>query len=440
MDLSREFHGPNAAYVLDLYDRYRANPEAVDPATRAAFETWTPTDGHPEALRADVKQVVGVARLAQAIRGYGHLAARLDPLGRTPRGDPSLDPATHGLTEDDLAALPSSLVGGPAAEGTATAWDALQRLRGIYASTTGYGWSHVQAPEEREWLREVVETGRFRPPRDPINPAALLDRLTQVEVFERFLHRVFPGKTRFSLEGLDMLVPILDEVIGEAAEAGIRNVLIGMAHRGRLNVLAHVLQRPYAKILAEFKDPVHARRFTIRDDLSWTGDVTYHMGASRALDGGEAVALVVSMPPNPSHLEYVDPIVEGMARAAGTRVDHPGVPRFDPTVSLPILIHGDAAFPGQGIVAETLNLSRLCGYHTGGTIHVIANNQLGYTTEPYDERSTVYASDLARGFEVPIVHVNADDRPGRCRPAPAGWPTGRARSDGPARGRTSAAG
>ena len=409
MDLLREFHGPNAAYVLDLYDRYRKDPQAVDPAARAAFETWSPTDGRAPATAADIQKVVGVVRLAQAIRGYGHLSAHLDPLGRAPRGDPALDLGTHGLTPEDLAALPASLVGGPAAEGAATAEGALQRLRRIYASTTGYGWSHVQAPAEREWLREVVESGRFRPPQDSINPAALLDRLTQVEVFERFLHRVFPGKTRFSLEGLDMLVPILDEVIGEAAEVGIRNVLIGMAHRGRLNVLAHVLQLPYAKILAEFKDPAHAHGFTIRHDLSWTGDVTYHMGASRAVDGGEAVALIVALPPNPSHLEYVNPIVVGMARAAGTRVDHPGVPRFDSTVSLPILVHGDAAFPGQGIVAETLNLSRLCGYHTGGTIHIIANNQLGYTTEPYDERSTLYASDLARGFEIPIVHVNADD-------------------------------
>src|SRR6185312_11965630 len=243
-------------------------------------------------------------------------------------------------------------------------------------------------------------------PADPISPVALLERLTQVEVFERFLQRAFPGKTRFSIEGLDMLVPILDEVIGEAAEAGTRNILIGMAHRGRLNVMAHVLNKPYAQILAEFKDPVSK---TFREDMAWTGDVKYHAGAHRAITGGAAMDLVVSMPPNPSHLEAVDPVVEGMARAAGTTVDRPGAPRFDPAHTVPILIHGDAAFPGQGVVAETLNLSRLNGWDTGGTIHIIANNQLGFTATPDESYSTSYASGLARGFKIPIVHVNADD-------------------------------
>ena len=261
-------------------------------------------------------------------------------------------------------------------------------------------------PAEREWLRQAAEAGRFRAPADPINPGALLDRLSQVEAFERFLQRTFPGKTRFSIEGLDMLVPVLDEVIGEAAESGIRHILIGMAHRGRLNVMAHVLNKPYAQILAEFKEPVSR---TFREDMAWTGDVKYHAGALRAIRGGAQLDLVVSMPPNPSHLEAIDPVVEGMARAAGTIADGGGAPRFDPARSVPILIHGDAAFPGQGIVAETLNLSRLPGYSTGGTIHVIANNQLGFTTAPEDSYSTSYASGLARGFKIPIVHVNADD-------------------------------
>ena len=285
--------------------------------------------------------------------------------------------------------------------------EVIAALRVLYCSTTGYDYNHVFVPDERRWLRQAAEEGRFRAPADPISPVALLERLTQVEVFERFLQRAFPGKTRFSIEGLDMLVPILDEVIGEAAEAGTRNILIGMAHRGRLNVMAHVLNKPYAQILAEFKEPVSSRSF--REDMAWTGDVKYHAGARRAMKGGRAVEVVVSMPPNPSHLEAIDPVVEGMARAAGTVVDTPGAPTFDPTRSLPILIHGDAAFPGQGVVAETLNLSRLPGYRTGGTIHIIVNNQLGFTTGPEDEYSTSYASGLARGFKIPIVHVNADD-------------------------------
>ncbi len=410
MDLWREFHGPNAGFVLELYDRYRQNPESVDAATRAFFAQWTPPgEGRPAAAQAASEAIVGAVNLAQAIRAYGHLAARLDPLGTLPPGDPALDPVTHGVTVEDLHRLPASLVGGPVAERAANALEAIQALRAVYCGTTGYGYGHIHDPAEREWLRQAAESGRFRPPRDPISHSALLVRLTQVECFERFLQRSFPGKIRFSLEGLDMLVPLLDEVIGEAAEAGTPHILIGMAHRGRLNVLAHVLNKPYAQILAEFKDPARGRNFTIRDDLSWTGDVKYHLGARRALDGGAPVSVMISMPPNPSHVEYVNPVVEGMARAAGTRVEGPGPPCFDPTVSLPILIHGDAAFPGQGVVAETLNLSRLAGYHAGGTVHIIVNNQVGYTTDPVEGRSTLYASDLAKGFEIPIVHVNADD-------------------------------
>jgi len=407
-----DFPGPNAGYIIELYDRYRQNPESVDAATRAYFASWTPptlaaVEAAATAPEYPIEKIVGAVNLAQDIRAYGHLAAQLDPLGSEPRGDPHLLPTSHGLTDDDLRRLPASLVGGPVAEGAANALEAIQALHIIYSSTTGYGYAHVLVPEEREWLRLAAETGQFRPPQDPINPQALLERLTQVEVFERFLHRTFPGKTRFSLEGLDVLVPMLDEVIGAACEVGIRNIMIGMAHRGRLNILAHVLGKPYAQILAEFKDPARTQNF--REDLGWTGDVKYHLGARRAMEGCESVDMVVSMPPNASHVESVNPVLEGMARAAGTQADQPGSPQFDPNLSLPILLHGDTAFSGQGVVAETLNLSRLPGYSTGGTIHIITNNQLGYTTLPEDGRSTLYASDLAKGFEIPIVHVNADD-------------------------------
>ena len=406
----QEFTGLNRGYVLELYEKYRENPSSVDDDTRALFERWTPPlfEDTPagDAGAIPLERVVGAVNLAESIRRYGHLAARLDPLGgRPPIGDPSLLAATHGVTDEDLRSIPANLVAGPL-DGVTTAFDAIESLRRIYCSTTGYDYAHVFVPEEREWLRQAAERGRFRAPADPIDPVALLDRLSQVEAFERFLQRTFPGKTRFSIEGLDMLVPVLDEVIAESGEAGIGQILIGMAHRGRLNVMAHVLNKPYAQILAEFKDPV-SRNF--REDMAWTGDVKYHAGAHRAIKGGAAMDLVVSMPPNPSHLEAVDPIVEGMARAAGTSVDVPGAPKFDPARSVPILIHGDAAFPGQGVVAETLNLSRLPGYSTGGTIHIIVNNQLGFTTGPEDVYSTSYASGLARGFKIPIVHVNADD-------------------------------
>ena len=402
-----DFHGPNAAYVQELYDRYRENPNSVDASTREFFEKWVIPE-ETSAVTSDigaVSKIVGAVNLAQAIREHGHLAARLDPLGSTPRGDPSLDPATHGITSEDLQALPASLIGGPIASGAANALEAIEALRLVYSSTTGYDYDHIRIPEEREWLRNAAESSRFGFAADPVDPLALLERLTQVECFERFLHRIFPGKTRFSIEGLDMMLPIMDEVLAFAAESRIQNILIGMAHRGRLNVLAHILNKPYLQILAEFKDPVKAGR----GDLGWTGDVKYHAGARRAVNASEFSGLVVSMAPNPSHLEAVNPVVEGMARAAGTIVNHAGPPRFDLTVTLPLLIHGDAAFAGQGVVAETLNFSRVPGYRTGGTLHIIANNQLGYTTLPEAARSTLYASDLAKGFEVPIVHVNADD-------------------------------
>ena len=407
----QEFTGLNRGYVLELYERYRKDPASVDPDTRALFEQWTPpaeTAAEPAVAAAGipVHRIVGAVNLAQSIRRYGHLAAQLDPLGTPPPGDPSLGPETHGVTNDDLRQLPATLISSALCENASNMYEVVESFRRVYCSTSGYDFAHVFVPKERRWLRQAVECGRYRSPADPINPVALLDRLTQVEAFERFLHRTFPGKTRFSIEGLDMLVPVLDEIIGDAAEADVRHILIGMAHRGRLNVMAHVLNKPYNQILAEFKDPVVGE---FKEDMAWTGDVKYHAGARRAIRDGEEMDVVVSMPPNPSHLEAVDPVVLGMARAAGTSVDRSGPPTFDPTCSLPILIHGDAAFPGQGVVAETLNLSRLEGYSTGGTIHIIVNNQLGFTTGAGDAYSTSYASGLARGFKIPIVHVNADD-------------------------------
>jgi 2-oxoglutarate dehydrogenase E1 component len=423
-----DFQGVNAAYVLELYERFQRDPESVDSATRAFFRHWSPVEtqtlepanlgtergnlgteprnlGTPEPRNLEI--AVAARNLAQSIRRYGHLAARIDPLGSRPTGDPALLPETHGITEAELANLPATLIGGPIAQGATTMAEVVSRLRALYCSTTGYDFAHIFPPDERHWLREAVETGRFRAPASPVDTVALLDRLTQVEAFEKFIHRSFPGKTRFSIEGLDMLVPILDEVITESAEAGIRQAFVGMAHRGRLNVMAHVLGKPYEEILAEFKDPV--RNSLAIEGVQWSGDVKYHLGASRMVEGGEAVDLVVSMPPNPSHLESIDPVLEGMARAAGTDAHRPGAPVFNPDAVLPILIHGDAAFSGQGVVAETLNLHRLNGYTTGGTIHIIANNQIGFTTEPIDSYSTLYASGLARAFKIPIIHVNADD-------------------------------
>jgi 2-oxoglutarate dehydrogenase E1 component len=414
-----QFSGANAGYVYELFERYQRDPSSVDEATRRAFATWTPTEPislnapparqAPEAPQAPLEAGIAAFNLAESIRRFGHLAAKLDPLGyHDPIGDPSLAPQSHGLTTETLKRLPATIVSGPAATGAANAFEAINNLRQIYCSTTGHDYNHVFVPDERVWLRQAVESGQFRPPTDPIDGAELLKRITQVETFERFLHRTFPGKTRFSIEGLDMMVPIIDEIIHDAAEGGVQHVMIAMAHRGRLNVLAHTLQKPYSQILAEFKDPILSKG--LRVDLGWMGDVKYHAGARiEAQPDGLPKQVIISMPPNPSHLEAVDPVLNGMARAAATTAEQPGAPIVDKGKVLAILIHGDAAFPGQGIVAETLNLSRLAGYDVGGIIHIIANNQLGFTTDPEESFSTSYASGLARGFKVPITHVNADD-------------------------------
>jgi 2-oxoglutarate dehydrogenase E1 component len=423
MNFWREFSGINSAYISELYERYLEDPGSIDTAIRDIFERYGPPDFVPaiqtstDAVRDPVSlhKAVGVANLAQAIRNFGHLRAQLDPLGSPPRDDPSLEPAYHGLEQEQLEKYPATLIQLSDELTTsevptvkkANAAEVIPELYRIYCSTIGYDYGHLYIPEERIWLREAAESGRFRPPVAEINVQALLERLTQVEAFELFLHRTYPGKTRFSIEGLDMMVPMLDEIIAHAGDRDICMVFIGMAHRGRLNILAHVLQKPYDQILAEFKDP--GINFTTLDELGWTGDVKYHKGADVAVNGDEMVKLVVCMPPNPSHLEHVDPVLEGMARAAGSQTDQPGEVIFHVKASIPVLIHGDASFMGQGVVAETLNMSQLPGYYTGGTIHIIANNQLGYTATARETRGSLYASELAKGYKIPIIHVNADD-------------------------------
>ena len=425
MDLNREFHGPNAGYVLELYERYRQDPNSVDAATRAQFARWQPplesaitpappsSNGQTPAVAQTLaaatasQTALGAVRLAAAIRKYGHLAAQIDPLGSEPPGDPLLSLAAHGLDEATLRELPASVVEGPLSAGAANAYEAFVALKEVYCGSIGYDYGHLSLPEERVWLRHVAETGRYHPATDNASRLRLMRRLTQVEGFEKFLHRAFLGKTRFSIEGLDMMVPMLDLILADAFEGGIKTIVMGMAHRGRLNVLAHVLQKPYAQIMAEFKDPVLGNR-SARQELGWMGDVKYHEGARRDLAEGEAQLRVI-MAPNPSHLEHVNPVVEGMVRAADSLVDQPGETRFDHVSAMALLIHGDAAFVGQGIVAETMNFADVSGWRNGGTIHIIANNQIGFTALPDGSRSTRYASDLAKAFEIPIVHVNADD-------------------------------
>src|SRR5258706_12177312 len=408
MTSDHEFHGPNLGYILELYERYRSDPNSVDEATRKLFQDWRPEDAEP-ALRAqpELQTLIQIANLAQAIREYGYVAANLDPLGGPVVGDPLLKLAFHNLQEDDLFKLPADIVNLSDAKTSQNAHQAIETLRSIYCGTIGYDYDHIRSPEERDWLYQTAETGRFRAPNQKFDEQKLLDRLTQVEAFELFLHRVYPGKTRFSIEGLDMLIPMLDELIKSASQLKIGAVFIGMGHRGRLNVLAHVVRKPYEQILAEFKDP--KGRSTTWDELGWTGDVKYHMGGYRSPHQGDNADPVIRMPANPSHLEQIDPVIQGIARAANTRVDEHGAPTYFQNASLPIVVNGDAAFSGQGIVSEVMNFSRLPGYTTSGTLHIVANNQVGFTTTENELRSSLHASDLAKGFEIPVIHVNADD-------------------------------
>lgn len=417
----RAFYGPNAGYVLELYDKYRQNPESVDATTRALFDRWSQAGQSPvqpqvnaapfESTPYSVADVVAASALAHSIRERGHLGAHLDPLGSVSMGDPALLAETHGINDAILALLPPTVVGGHSAEGARNALEAIQALRAMYSGTISYEFDQVKSPVERGWLRDAVGLQLYHQSLSPKAKRELLRRLTQVEVFERYLHQTFPGQKRFSLEGTDVLVPMLDEIIHGAVESGTGEVIIGMAHRGRLNVLAHVLEKPYAAILNEFEHQKHEEGVPLTDTFGfgWTGDVKYHLGAEHVLGEGASVDLKIILSPNPSHLEFVNPVVEGMTRASQEICDKPGVPELNVDSALPILIHGDAAFPGEGIVAETLNLSHLPGYWVGGTLHIILNNQLGFTTEPEANRSTHFASDLAKGFEIPILHVNADD-------------------------------
>ncbi|HKB49317.1 MAG TPA: thiamine pyrophosphate-dependent enzyme, partial [Ktedonobacterales bacterium] len=363
-----DFYGPNAGYAVELYERYQRDPRSVDEATRTFFERVAPPNGaavdgtsarpaaqEPSArpLETDqVAKIVGAARLARGIREYGHLAAQIDPLGTPVPGDPMLDAATHRLSDADLAALPASIVFPEAGAEEGSSRDAIARLRAIYSGPLGYDFDHVQDFEERAWLKDQVECGAFRTPLAPEERAGLLRRLTQVAVFERFLNSTFQGQKRFSIEGNDALVPMLDALIHDAAQAGAREVLIGMAHRGRLNVLAHVLGKPYTAIFSEFhgapnKDLVPSEG-SMGINFGWTGDVKYHLGAQRVVREGEPIK--VTMAHNPSHLEFVNPVIEGATRAAQDQRAAAGAPRQEPNRALAVVIHGDAAFPGEGVV------------------------------------------------------------------------------------------
>ncbi len=391
--------------------------QAPKPATVASAPTVSQAsvsdengDGQPSPADKLLQLLPAVSRataLVQAFRDHGHQLARIDPLGSEPPGHPQLSPAFHGTSTDELKELPASLILAENGKSLAdrSVADALSDLSEIYADTMGYEFEHLDDHLKVGWLWAHVEAGVHRPALSEDSRKALLKRISETEGLEQFLHRTYLGQKRFSLEGNDMLVPMLDLIIEETARAGGTDVVLGMAHRGRLNVLTHTVGVAYGDLLAEFEGPSLKGGAL---DIEGTGDVKYHHGARGTRDTGAAGKVAITLAPNPSHLEFVNPVVMGMARAKlWSKLDDHGEPDYDRVV--PVIMHGDAAFAAEGVVAETLNMARLKGYDVGGTVHVIVNNQIGFTTDPGDGRSTTYASDLAKGYGIPIVHVNADD-------------------------------
>ncbi|BBI35391.1 2-oxoglutarate dehydrogenase E1 component [Cohnella abietis] len=431
----QQFFGPNLGYIQEQYDIYLQNAEAVSPQYRELFAQYgAPPRGDSPVTRPQtastepssarngstsvdtvlLKKAIAAGQLAWNIRSFGHLAADIDPLDLSIKASSKMiEPSTYGLTEDDLLKLPPECVWEDAPYPMKTALEAVQKLREVYTGSIAFEFGHVHDEHERKWLNDRAEV--VIPSTKLLNSEkeTLLRKLLEAEQFEDFLQRTFVGQKRFSAEGVEALIPLTDEIVHELTNDGARHIVMGMAHRGRLNVLAHVLGKPYGNIFSEFQNSANKKILPSEGSLSinygWTGDVKYHLGANRSIHSGETAETRITLANNPSHLEYVNPVVGGFARAAQEDRSKPGYPVQNLDLAASIIIHGDAAFSGEGIVAETLNFNNLKGYTSGGTIHIIANNRIGFTTESHDSRSTHYASDLAKGFEIPIVHVNADD-------------------------------
>lgn len=343
----------------------------------------------------DVTKAARVFELIHSYRVRGHVMADTDPLEYRQRKHPDLDIVEHGLTLWDLER--EFAVGGFAGKSMMKLRDILGVLRDSYCRTTGIEFMHIQDPKQRKWIQDRVERQHSKPERE--EQLRILRRLNAAEAFETFLQTKYVGQKRFSLEGGESVIPLLDAVLDSAAESRLDEVVIGMAHRGRLNVLANIVGKSYAQIFREFEGNLDPK------SMHGSGDVKYHLGAQGTFTGLDGEQINVSLVANPSHLEAVDPVLEGVSRAKQDIINKGGT---DFTV-LPVAIHGDAAFAGQGVVAETLNMSQLRGYRTGGTVHIVINNQVGFTAAPESSRSSMYATDVARMIEAPIFHVNGDD-------------------------------
>jgi 2-oxoglutarate dehydrogenase E1 component len=385
----------NLDAIEDAYRRWKEDRASVDASWRTFFEGFE-LGANRTAAPLDTAGQTAIIRLIDAYRDLGHFLAHLDPLSDRPASYPLLELSEFGLSEADLDRTfdTSHFLGLP----RATLRELLQALRETYCRHIGVEYTHIQDTRIRRWLQERMEPRRNQPNLPRRQRLRILMELHYAELFERFLHTRYVGQKRFSLEGAETLVPLLDAIVEKAADSGVQEIVLGMAHRGRLNILANIIGKPYEEIFAEFEDV--ARPEAVDGD----GDVKYHLGFSGDRTSARGNRIHVSLTPNPSHLEAVDPVVEGRTRAKQELFGDVERKR-----GMPLLIHGDAAFAGQGLVAETLNLAQVDGYTTGGTVHVVVNNQIGFTTSPNDARSTTYCTDIAKMLQVPIFHVNAED-------------------------------
>ncbi len=443
LEQSSFLFGANATFVAELYSRYLENADSVSPdwagyfaqledEAQAALKdlrgaSWAPrgtrvigADGgdgaavaalaaRPQPVPAEDERVRAAAldsiRALMLIRAYrvrGHLIADLDPLGLEERGfNPELDPATYGFgPEDHDREIFINYVLGLE---SATLGEILTAVQETYCGTVGVEFMHIQDPEQKAWIQQRIEGTRNQPRFGAEEKRAILAQLSMAETFEKFLDRKYTGTKRFGLDGAEAMIPALERMLLRGAQIGVEEVVIGMPHRGRLNVLANIIGKPLVAVFSEFQGAS-----AYPEDVQGSGDVKYHLGTSsdREFDGHR---VHLSLTANPSHLEAVDPVALGKVRAKQTRYANANG-RLDSRDRVTgLLLHGDAAFAGQGLVAETLDLSELKGYRTGGTIHFIINNQIGFTTSPSYSRSSPYCSDLAKGIQAPIFHVNGDD-------------------------------
>jgi 2-oxoglutarate dehydrogenase E1 component len=383
----------NQDAIEEAYRRWSADPRSVDEEWRIFFEGYELGSRHEGG--GDRADSISIAKLIDAYRDLGHFQARLDPLSDAPPDHPQLALSEFGFGPEDGKRVfgTEHFIGLP----RATLNELVAGLRETYSRTIGVEYRHIQDTRIRRWLEERMEPRRNQPNFTRRQKIGLLMSLHFAELFEKFLQQRYIGQKRFSLEGSETVIPVLEAIVELAASSGIREIVLGMSHRGRLNVLANILGKPYQEIFAEFED-----NFT--PGAEGDGDVKYHLGFSGDRITTKKEKIHLSLTPNPSHLEAVDPVVEGRTRAKQAMFSDK-----ERVLGMPLLIHGDAAFAGQGLVAETLNLSQLEGYTTGGTIHIIINNQIGFTTAPCDARSTTYCTDVAKMIQAPIFHVNGED-------------------------------